>query len=105
MRAGDLDRRISIERFTSTTSESGEPIETWANLATVWAKVEQQSGREFFSTVQEISERRVVFRIRWIEDLTVLDRVMCDGEAHDIHEVRRLGRKEGCELHTTASGS
>ena len=103
MRAGDLDRRISIERFTSTVSDTGEPIETWANLATVWAKVDQQSGREFFATVQEVSERKVVFRIRWIEGLIVLDRVVCDGVMHDIHEVRRLGRKEGVELHTTAS--
>ena len=103
MRAGDLDRRISIERFTSTVSDTGEPIETWTNLATRWAKVDQQSGREFFAAPQEVSERKVVFRIRWIEGLTVRDRVICDGAVHDIVEVRRLGRKEGVELHTTAS--
>ena len=103
MRAGDLDRSITIERFTTGESPSGEPIETWEPLATVWAKVDQQGGREFFATVQEVSERKVVFRIRWIEGLTVLDRVMLDGAQHDIHEVRRLGRKEGVELHTTAA--
>lgn len=103
MRAGDLDRRITIERVTIETSPSGEPIETWNALATVWAKVDQQGGREFFATVQEVSERKVVFRIRWIEGLTVLDRVVLDGAVHDIEEVRRLGRKEGVELHCTAS--
>lgn len=104
MRAGDLDRRITIERATIEYSGSGEPIETWNALATVWAKVDQQGGREFFATAQEVSERKVVFRIRWIEGLNVLDRVMLDGAEHDIHEVRRLGRKEGVELHTTAAG-
>ena len=103
MRAGDIDRRITIERLTVTYSESGEPIQAWEAVATVWAKVEQQGGREFFATAQEVSERKVVFRIRWIEGLTVLDRVMLDGAVHDIHEVRRLGRKEGVELHTTAA--
>lgn len=103
MRAGDLDRRILIQRVTISESESGGQIETWNELATVWAKVEQQGGREFFATVQVISERRVVFRIRWIDGLTVLDRVVCDDEVHNIHEVRRLGRKEGVELHTTAA--
>ena len=102
MRSGDLDRRITIERVTITFSETGEPIETWNVLATVWAQVQQQGGREFFATVQEVSVRKVVFRIRWIEGLTVLDHVVCDGEVHDIEEVRRLGRKEGVELHTTA---
>ena len=103
MRAGDLDRRITIERVTITYSETGEPIETWNTLATRWAQVQQQSGREFFSGVQTVSERRVSFRIRWLEGLTVLDRVVCDSAVHDIQEVRRLGRKEGVELHTTAA--
>lgn len=103
MRAGDIDRRITIERFTQTQAPDGSPIETWAPLGTVWAKVDQQGGREFFATAQEVSERKVVFRIRWIEGLTVLDRVMCDGAEHDIVEVRRLGRKEGVELHCTAT--
>jgi len=104
MRAGDLDRRITIERVTLGQSPIGEPIETWNAFATIWAKVDQQGGREFFATVQEVSQRRVVFRIRWIEGLTVLDRVVCDSEVHDIEEVRRLGRKEGIELHCTATG-
>lgn len=103
MRAGDLDRRIIIERATITYSPSGSPIETWEPLATVWAKVDQQGGREFFATAQEVSERKVVFRIRWIEGLTVLDRVICDEVQYNIEEVRRLGRKEGVELHCTAS--
>ncbi len=33
MRAGRLDRRIDIQRNTPTLSDSGEPIETWASLA------------------------------------------------------------------------
>lgn len=112
MRAGDIDRRIMIQRVTIETSPSGETIETWNTIATVWAKVEQQSGREFFATAQEVSERKAVFRIRWMPDLTVLDRVVyppAEGEpptasVYDVAEVRELGRREGIELHATAPG-
>jgi SPP1 family predicted phage head-tail adaptor len=117
MRAGDLDRRIIIQRLTTGESPSGEPIETWNAVATVWAKVEQQSGREFFATAQEVSERKTVFRIRYMPDLTVLDRVIYPvvdlgsppeeppaASVYSIGEVRELGRREGIELHATAPG-
>jgi SPP1 family predicted phage head-tail adaptor len=103
MRAGDLDERITIQRSTTVIAPDGSPIQTWAPLATVWAKVDQQGGREFFSAPQVLSERKVVFRMRWLAGLTVLDRVVHEGAVHDIEEVRRLGRKEGLELHTTAA--
>lgn len=41
--AGDLDRRITIERFTSTKNEFNEPVETWSPLATVWAQFKDAS--------------------------------------------------------------
>lgn len=117
MRSGDLDRRIMIQRVTIEFSPSGSPIETWNTLATVWAKVDQQSGREFFATAQVVSERKTVFRIRWLPDLTVLDRVVYPvvdlgsppeeppaSSIYDISEVRELGRREGIELHATAPG-
>jgi SPP1 family predicted phage head-tail adaptor len=112
MRAGDLDRRIAIQRFTTEESPSGEPIQTWTTIATVWAKVDQQTGREFFAASQEVSERKTVFRIRWMPDLTVLDRVVYPAteseptaaSIYDVSEVRELGRQEGIELHATAPG-
>ena len=104
MRAGDMDRRITIQERITGESPSGEPIITWEDVGTVWAQVQQQSGREFFAAQQVISERRVVFRLRWLDGITVLHRVIYDDREHDIHEVRELGRREGIELHTTASG-
>jgi SPP1 family predicted phage head-tail adaptor len=106
-----------IQRATIEVSPSGSPIETWNTIATVWAKVEQQSGREFFATAQEVSERKTVFRMRYMPDLTVLDRVIYPevdlgsppedppaANVYDISEVRELGRREGIELHATAPG-
>lgn len=36
--AGDLDRRIVIQRATVTPNEFNEPVKTWATYTTVWAK-------------------------------------------------------------------
>lgn len=104
MRAGDLDRRIVLERRVEQQDASGQPIITWTPIATVWAQVQQQSGREFMSGAIPVSERRVVFRMRHRTDVTVLDRVAYDGDEFDLNEVRELGRREGLELHTTARG-
>jgi SPP1 family predicted phage head-tail adaptor len=80
----------------------GNEIIDWGNLATVWARVIQQTGREFFALSAIQAETRVVFHLRFIEGMTTEDRVDYDGQLHDIHEVRELGRRAGLELHTIA---
>lgn len=37
MPVGKLDRRITIEQATQGVGPYGEPVETWSELATVWA--------------------------------------------------------------------
>lgn len=103
MRPGGLDRRVTLQRATWETDPYGERIATWHDLATVFAQVRQQSGREFFAAAQIHAEKLVVFLIRWFPDVTVLDRVSYGGTAHDIAEVREIGRRDGMELHTVAA--
>ncbi len=100
MRAGGLDRRVTIQRFTETQDPYGEPILTWSDLATVFAEVRQQGGREYLAAATLIDETRVVFYIRWYPGLTPLDRVIYGGRLHNIKEVREIGRRDGVELHT-----
>lgn len=103
MKAGPLDRRVTLQRFTETRDEYNEPIVAWTDLATVSAQVVQQSGREFLSADQTQAERRVLFRLRWFDGVTVLDRVSYGGRLHNIEEVKELGRREGLELMTVAA--
>jgi len=106
MRAGDMDRRITILRYELAGDDGwGNPVETYVPTEEVWAEAKQESGREFFAAASIQSERKVVFRLRWIDpEVRVYDRVLYAGREHNIHEVRELGRKEGLELHTTSSG-
>lgn len=101
MMAGPLDRRITLRRATVTTNELGEDVQTWADLATVWAQradagiSEQVAGAETISTVSS------VFRIRWssrVAALTPRDRVLAAGREYDIVSVVEVGRREGIEF-------
>jgi SPP1 family predicted phage head-tail adaptor len=105
MRAGDLDRRITIQREEVVGDDGyGNVLTDWVDYAERWASFTQSGGREFFAQAMIQSERRVVFRCRWVEDVTPSYRVVCDGVLYNIEEARRIGRKIGLELHCTAAG-
>ena len=100
IRAGDLDRRVSIQRATMDEDPTyGERVATWSTVATVAAAVRQASGREFLAADVIASERKTVFIIRWRADVLTTDRVVYLGEPFDIAEVREIGRREGLEIH------
>jgi len=50
--AGELNRRIRLERLIQTRSPLGEVIESWALVAVVWAQVLSLSGREWHEARQ-----------------------------------------------------
>ncbi|HWV11797.1 MAG TPA: phage head closure protein [Sphingobium sp.] len=103
MRPGTMDRIITIQRRTVEDDGYGGEIDTWGNLATVFAEVRQQGGREFLAADQIQADKRVVFCLRWLAGLTALDRVEHEGALHNIQEVREIGRADGVELHTVAA--
>lgn len=70
MRAGDLDRRITIQAVDYVFDEYGGFEEVWTDFATRWASFTQSGGREFFAYATIVSERKVVFRCRWVDGVT-----------------------------------
>lgn len=46
MRAGELRHRITIQQATVTRDGFGAEIPAWADVATIWAKIETVSGTE-----------------------------------------------------------
>lgn len=107
MRAGQLDRRITIQRNGSSQSDSGEPIESWSDVATVRAQKIEARGDERFSKAQLVGTINRSFRIRWssqISDITDIDRVLFDTVPHEIIAIREIGRREGIEIDCTARG-
>lgn len=84
MKAGQLDQRVTIERFTSEQDEIGQSIETWAPLATTWAAVEPLNGREFFAAATTLAEVTTRIRVRYRPGITSVDRVNHEGKLHNI---------------------
>lgn len=104
MRAGALDREIEVQRLTYETDEYGTSRPTATTLATLRAQLVQQGAREFFANGAATTERRVVFRTRFIEGVTPADQVRHEGETFDVTEVREIGRRRGLELHAVSRG-
>lgn len=102
MRAGRLDRRITIQGKTVAQSASGEPQETWSDIATVWAQARPNRGAERFATMQSVGSAVMTFSIRWRANVSVLNRISFDHELWDILDVREIGRRVGLEIDCTA---
>jgi SPP1 family predicted phage head-tail adaptor len=89
VRAGKLDRTIVIERATATVDDYGAPVEAWVPLATVRAQVVQSSTDEYIRDRGASTETTIIFRTRFVEGVTVADRVTYDGKPHDLTQGQR----------------
>lgn len=104
MRAGKLDRIITIQRLTSTVDQYGQVLETWADLATVRAQLIQATTEEFMKGWGASTEAATAFRIRHMDGITPADRVTYQGRAYDLKEIKEIGRRDALELRCVAHG-
>jgi len=88
--AGDLDRRITIQRATTTRNEFNEPIETWSDLATVWAERTDASAAESYRAQEVGAEITARFKTSYsllIASVNPRDRIFFDGHQYNITRV------------------
>lgn len=107
MRAGLLDRRVTLQKALIAQNDTGEEIKTWVDVATVWAEEKPTRGGERFTNPQLIGKAPTTFRIRWsstVRVLTDLHRAKFDGRYWDIVDVREINRREGIEFDAFARG-
>lgn len=102
MRAGALDTIILIQRATMARNDLAEVTEAWATIATLRAAVIQASTTEFLQGAGLQGDAAVIFRTRFLDGVTVRDRVLFGGVPHDIKELKEIGRRQGLEIRTVA---
>lgn len=102
MRAGKLDRVITVQRSVEVRDDMGQVSQSWNTIATLRAERIQAATTEYLKGAGLQGDAAVIFRIRWIDGLTVRDRVLCDGATHDVQEIKELGRRRGLEIRTVA---
>ena len=99
MRAGRMDRLVTLEYKTVSQNDHGEEIETWTAKATIWAGKKDFRGTEFFGAQQVNAEATGIFIIRYRDDVNTEDyRLTYEGDTYDIKAVAELGRRAGLEL-------
>lgn len=98
IRAGKLDRQITIERQNETVLPSGSVVREWTPIATVRAELVQQSAEEYLTGYGAAEQERLLFRIHYLRGITTADRVIYAGQPHDLKEIVELGRRRALEL-------
>lgn len=99
MRAGRLDRIITIERLDGSAMDAdGVPSTTWATVAELPAEVVKADADEFLTGAGTASAETILFRVRFRDDLQVADRVRYAGRAYGILGLVEIGRRAGLEI-------
>jgi SPP1 family predicted phage head-tail adaptor len=102
MRAGKLDRVITIQRYTETVNEYGTPEFTWSDVATMRAQLVQASTDEYIRGYGAADVTVIIFRIRWLDGITTANRIVYDSADFNIKETKEIGRRKGLELRCEA---
>jgi SPP1 family predicted phage head-tail adaptor len=103
MRAGKLDRTLTLQRLTRAVSPAGTVSEAWADFATVRAELVSSAVTEAAAGFGEADNSALVFRIRYRRDLTTEHRVIYEGRALDLTGILELGRRRALELRCEAA--
>ena len=101
---GKLDRQITLQSLTQTQGEYGELIDTWSDVATVWANAYAGAGKEFVAARQVNAEVSMQFQIRWMALSTTM-RILYDGKYFDIVDIAEVGRRERLNIFAKARQS
>lgn len=100
MNPGSLDRRVTIESYTTATDSWGHPEKTWSTLASVWAQKKEVRAVERTEQAQVVALSYTQFRIRHRSDVDTTMRINYESQYFYITAVKELGRKEGLEIQT-----
>lgn len=84
MNAGQMDQLVTLQAYGAGEDALGQPLQAWADVATVWAQAQPMRGRDYLAAAAINSEASVRFRVRYRDDVTSAMRVLWRGVAHAI---------------------
>lgn len=104
MRAGKMVHTIQVQRFTSLIDEYGTPDETWTSHKYLRAEIIERTATEFINAQGAGDKAVIIFRTRFVDDITNADRVQFESQDYNIKEISRIGRRTGLELRCVKLG-
>ncbi|KQS87365.1 hypothetical protein ASG58_01465 [Rhizobium sp. Leaf383] len=109
MNASQLDRKVTFQRVEKVVDSFNEEVETWSDLATVWARRRDASDSqkiEMLAAGQVGSFRVSRFTVRsstLARSVTPVDRLLHDGVVWQINGVKELDEGRHRFIEITAS--
>lgn len=88
--AGMLKEPVAFQRLNRTPDGLGGWTEQWLPIVSTRAIVRQLSGREEWRFSRINGEVQIMVVIRYTSGLTLEDRVIIRGKAHNIRELRNV---------------
>lgn len=98
MRAGKLDRMITIEKSEERSDKYGGIEFVWTKYANLRAQIVQASTEEFIRAYGASDEAVIIFRTRYMQGVENKDRIIYSGEQFNIKEIKEIGRRDGLEI-------
>ncbi|MGI5892088.1 MAG: phage head closure protein [Bacillota bacterium] len=95
MKIGDLRHRVTLQQKTVIEDDLKQHTENWTDIATVWARIEPLSGREYFAARQENTEVTTRITIRYLPGITTDSRVVFGGRVFEV--LSAIDPEERCE--------
>lgn len=96
MKIGTLRHRIQIQTKTISEDSLKQQTESWTDVATVWARIEPLSGREYFQARQETAEVSVKVTMRYRNDIVPSMRLRFEDRIFEVLSV--INPEERCIL-------
>ena len=98
---GSLKHRITFQILFTDINENGFEVSEWQDYKTVWAKVLNLSGKEYFEAATINKEKTVKFIIRFIKDIDESMIIDFEGRKYnitDINNIRYENKSLGLEV-------
>jgi len=90
---GELRHRITLQKPVISVNENGFEVKTYENYKTVWSKVSNLSGREYFEAAAIQKEKTVKFLIRAGVDIDESMRILFNEKTFNIIFIDNINYK------------
>jgi SPP1 family predicted phage head-tail adaptor len=98
MRAGNLDRVIELQSRSTGLDLYGTPIDVWTTFATMRAQLLANATDDREGARGKTTDAVLTFRTRWLDGVTLENRVVYQGNQFTISQVKEIGRRVGLDL-------
>lgn len=90
LQPGELNRKVIVERRSTTLGTMGEEINSWTTYKAIWCKVLPGRGQESAIARRETGKLETKFWCRYFSGLTLKMRLNLSGRYFDIVSIANL---------------